>query len=64
MRVPFKKATYLRNDMGFMGNIGLFIKTGLTVAFLFVLYAMGPCGWMIGATLLLYVTNKERSYAY
>jgi len=50
--------------MGFLGDIGLLIKAALTIAFLFVLYVMGPCGWMIGGTLLLYVSSKERTYSY
>ena len=50
--------------MGLGSNLMVFIKSGITIAFMFLLYAMGPCGWMIGATLLLYITNKERSYSY
>ena len=46
--------------MGLMNDFGILIKAGLTVGFMFILYAMGPCGWMCGGTLLLYVTMKEQ----
>ena len=49
-----------RDCMGLGGDVGLLIKAGLTIAFLFILYAMGPCGWMIGGTLLLFVSMKEQ----
>jgi|ETNmetMinimDraft_1059919.scaffolds.fasta_scaffold1471791_1 hypothetical protein len=51
----------VRVAMGLMGDVGILIKAGLTVGFMFILYAMGPCGWMCGGTLLVYLTMKEQS---
>jgi len=39
-------------------SLGLLIKVALTIGLIGLLYAMGPCGWMIGGVGILYLGSK------